>query len=107
MKDQKLINFGKKTVLFMMLIAVLSLTGCIIQPTEKTYTVTFNSNGGSTVNHQTVKSGAYATEPNCTREGYDLEGWYTKQTDGEKFDFSTHITKNITLYAHWKEKTSL
>ena len=70
---------------------------------SKWATVTFNSNGGSTVASQTVKSSATATKPtNPTRSGYTFAGWYT---DNEKFttkyDFATPVTKNITLYAKW------
>ena len=70
---------------------------------SKWATVTFNSNGGSAVASQTVKSSATATKPtNPTRSGYTFAGWYT---DNEKFttkyDFATPVTKNITLYAKW------
>ena len=75
--------------------------------TEATsYTVTFNSNGGSDVVSQTVTSGSTATEPTVpTKKStattrYTFAGWYNGDT---KFDFSTAITANITLTAHWTE----
>ena len=67
----------------------------------KTYTVTFNSNGGSKVETQKVENESKATEPTSTRDGYDLDGWYLND---KKFDFTTPITKNITLKAKWTEK---
>ena len=37
-------------------------------------TVTFNANGGSAVENQTVTSGGKATQPSTSRTGYTLEG---------------------------------
>lgn len=65
------------------------------------YTVTFNSNGGTAVEPQTVEHGGKATKPaNPTKTGYTFAGWYT-EADTE-FDFNTPITSaNPTLYARW------
>ena len=30
-----------------------------------------------------------------------FEGWYTARVGGQKYDFSTPVTSNLTLYAHW------
>ena len=69
--------------------------------TPVTYTVTFNSDGGSAVAAVTVESGQKVTEPTApTKEGYTFDGWYNGET---KFDFNTAITGNITLTAHWTE----
>ena len=71
--------------------------------TEKfdTYTVTFDVDGGSNVKTQTVESGKVAEKPtNPTKEGYTFNGWYL---DGKVFDFTTKITKNVTLTAKWEE----
>jgi uncharacterized repeat protein (TIGR02543 family) len=68
------------------------------------YTVTFNSNGGSTVQAQTVASGAKAAEPqNVTRSGYTLAGWFRDNTTFQnQWNFATDtVTENITLYAKW------
>ena len=70
-------------------------------PTEKKYTVSFNSNGGSTVLAQTIVEGKKVTKPaNPTKSGYTFVEW---QLDGRAFDFNTSITKNITLTAKWRE----
>ncbi|MCD7782596.1 MAG: InlB B-repeat-containing protein, partial [Firmicutes bacterium] len=74
--------------------------------TNTTYTVTFNSNGGSSVSSQTVKSGSTATEPTSpTRSGYTFDGWYTSSSGGSKYSFSTAVTSDLTLYAHWTANT--
>ena len=64
------------------------------------YTVTFNSNGGTAVDPQTVDHGTKATKPaNPTKTGYTFAGWYT-EADAE-FDFNTPIESATTLYAKW------
>jgi uncharacterized repeat protein (TIGR02543 family) len=67
-----------------------------------TYTVTFNSEGGSAVATETVNSGATATQPaNPTKNGSNFLGWYTDNTLKTPFNFTTLITSDITLYASW------
>ncbi len=76
------------------------------EPVEKTYSVTFNTNGGSEVEKQTIKEGEVANEPEKpTKEGFSFDGWYTDEDLTEKFDFVTVITSDITLYAGWEEKS--
>ena len=71
------------------------------EPTATKYTVTFNSDGGSSVSKQTVVSGKTATKPsNPTRSGYTFKGWYL---NGIEYDFSSKVTKNITLTAKWEK----
>lgn len=33
--------------------------------------------------------------------GYRFDGWYTAPNGGNKYDFNTPLTGNITVYAHW------
>ena len=67
-----------------------------------THTVTFSDpEGKTTTPAQTVNDGATATAPqDPTRDGYTFDGWYL---DGEKYDFSTPVTEDITLVAKWAE----
>lgn len=37
-------------------------------------------------------------------DGFTFKGWYTASEGGEAFDFSTEITEDKTVYAHWEEK---
>ena len=66
------------------------------------YDVSFDSKGGTAVDTQkNVQYGTTATKPeNPTREGYRFLGWFTE--DGKAFDFSTPITKSMTLTAKWE-----
>ena len=78
--------------------------------TEKTYTVTFNANGGNLSGNSyiTVKTGSrYGTLPTATKSGYTFDGWYTSGSGGTRITENTTVslTGNQTLYAHWTEKT--
>ncbi len=65
------------------------------------YTIDFVTNGGTPVAQQLKKKGATADYKTTTRDGYHFLGWYL---DGVLYDFSTPITRKITLYAKWEEK---
>ena len=66
-----------------------------------TYTITFNSDGGSSVKEQVVNENSKATKPtDPAKDNYSFDGWYLNNT---KYDFSKKITENITLVARWKE----
>ncbi|MBQ9815016.1 MAG: InlB B-repeat-containing protein [Lachnospiraceae bacterium] len=84
-----------------MLLAMLPVSG---QPAKaaETYTVTFNSMGGSYVPPQTVEAGGYAVKPDDPfNPGWGFYGWYTDDYMGQQFNFSWEITEDITLYAGW------
>lgn len=67
------------------------------------YTVTFNSNGGSTVSSQTITEGSKASKPsNPTKSGYTFGGW---TLNGQTYDFNTPVSGNITLVATWNAKS--
>jgi uncharacterized protein (TIGR02145 family)/uncharacterized repeat protein (TIGR02543 family) len=67
------------------------------------YTVTFNSQGGSTTPaSQKVNSNGYATQPTApSKTGYALDGWYTEAACANKWSFGTQVDKDMTLYAKW------
>ena len=73
--------------------------------TPVVYTITFNSNDGTSVESQNVNAGEKLTEPTPapTKEGFTFDGWYEDSTFSKKFDFNTPITDNMTLYAKWTE----
>lgn len=69
------------------------------------YTVTFDSQGGSAVESQSVEKGALASVPiPPTRQNYSLVGWFESADENAKkwsFD-SDKVNGNITLYAKWQ-----
>jgi len=91
---------------------------------DKTYNVTFDSQGGTSVATQKVKEGEKASKPaNPTKSGSaapseaglykdgaaaadpTFDNWYSSLSDTTPFDFNTPITASITLYAKWTESS--
>ena len=71
--------------------------------TINTYSVTFDPQGGSAVDLQTVDHGGLATEPTApTKTGYAFGGWYKESGCTNIWDFATDtVTSDVTLYAKW------
>ena len=66
------------------------------------YTVTFNSNGGSEVQGQSVFDGKKVNKPaDPTKTGNDFAGWYSNTALTSAWNFDSAVTQNITLYAKW------
>jgi len=75
-------------------------------------TVTFNSNGGSSVDAVTVNYGARVAKPSDpTMEGKMFDGWYADAELETPFKFDTPILTDTTLYAKfldvWKVTLNL
>ena len=69
----------------------------------QTYTVAFDTNGGSAVNPVTVDAGSTVTKPaDPTKSGYTFGGWYKDSTLQTPWDFANGtVTADTTLYAKW------
>ena len=66
-----------------------------------TYTVKFDTAGGSSISSKTVEENKTVAKPtNPTKSGYVFVKW---QLEGKDYNFSTKVTKNITLKAVWRE----
>ncbi|MHB1348081.1 MAG: InlB B-repeat-containing protein, partial [Candidatus Humimicrobiaceae bacterium] len=70
---------------------------------DPTYTITFNSQGGSTVLPLTnITSGSIITLPTPPiLAGHTFAGWWTSAIGGTEFTATTQVTSDTTLYAHW------
>ena len=69
---------------------------------QKTFTVTFDTKGGTIYKAVEVKPNAKVMKPlDPVMEGYTFEGWYLEATD-KSFDFSEKIVSDITITAKWK-----
>ncbi len=75
-------------------------------------TVTFNSNGGTSVSSKKVQTGSTIEKPKdpvkpakkekySRYDNYAFEGWYTDPELTKGFDFSSPVTDDVTLYAKW------
>ncbi|MFF2876518.1 InlB B-repeat-containing protein [Gottfriedia sp. NPDC057991] len=68
-----------------------------------TYTVKFNSNGGSSVTSKTAIYNATISQPKSpTRKGYAFIGWYKDAAGNVAWNFAKdRVTANTTIYAKW------
>ncbi len=69
----------------------------------KTYTITFDCQGGSEIDAKEYTADEIVTafSETTTKEGYDFDGWYNGDT---KFVFGSILTEDITLTAKWVAK---
>ncbi|WP_239301296.1 InlB B-repeat-containing protein [Paenibacillus sp. ACRRY] len=67
------------------------------------YTVSFNSNGGTAIDEQSIQYGGLAVAPaDPTNVGHTFAGWFTDSALSQAFDFdNTTVTSDLTLYAKW------
>jgi len=66
------------------------------------YTVSFQTYGGTSIANQTVAGGSKATQPAApTKAGYTFQGWYTDDAYTTAFNFDAAITGNTTAHAKW------
>ena len=95
---------NKKTKIILALTGVMGLI-CIIAAiilNNRTYTITFDTDGGNTILSQKVKKGSFISKPdNPTKTGYDFLYW---TYNGKEFDFTTKVDKDMTLKAMWEEE---
>ena len=72
---------------------------------NSTYTVSFDTDGGTEIPSQTIEEGGKVTKPaDSTKTGYTFDNWYTTDSFETIFDFeNTTITSDTTIYAHFEE----
>ncbi len=72
-------------------------------PTPKTYTVTFDAQGGTVTpaSATTGTDGKLTSLPTPTKDDNTFDGWYTAASAGDKVTVTKVYTQNTTIYAHW------
>lgn len=72
------------------------------------YTVSFNSNGGTSVSAQrNILEGDTAYRPsNPTKACSRFVGWYSNSSLTKAYNFNNGVYSNITLYAKWEDDGS-
>lgn len=69
------------------------------------YVVSFDSQGGSDVPQQDVRSGESVEEPGePVKEGFEFLGWYNNDTE---WNFSQSISGDLTLQAKWNSTSAI
>ena len=67
---------------------------------EQLVTVSFETNGGGTLESVSVAAGGTIDQPSLTRAGYTL-AWYADAAFTTRFDFTAPISESCTVYAQW------
>jgi uncharacterized repeat protein (TIGR02543 family) len=92
----------KSLIVTFTLILLISLLGCPMPWQSEMPTVSFATNGGSSIAAQSVQEGEKATRPaDPTKAGYTFDNWYEEDTFATVWNFATPITEGTTLYAKW------
>lgn len=70
----------------------------------KSYTVTWNGNGGTPSKSSSSfhYNNALGTLPTATRTGYTFKGWSTSANGSVNVSTTTKVTGNVTYYAIWQ-----
>lgn len=77
--------------------------------TDTSYKVTYNANGGkvdkefTSIRAKSEKMSHF--DVTASYDGFDFAGWYDAAKDGEEVTANTKVVSDMTLYAHWKEKS--
>lgn len=73
----------------------------IWEKVKKFYTVVFDTDGGTSIDVQTVEEGGKVNRPaDPTKDGYNFVQWNLGSTP---YDFSAAVTADITIRTIWKE----
>lgn len=69
---------------------------------DDTYTVSFETAGGTTISAYQTEARSMVTSPaDPKKEGYTFEGWYEDKECTRPASFPLDVDKNIVLYAKW------
>ena len=90
-------------LIFLLSCLFISCENPLIQQIVDAKTAAFESNGGSSVESQTLFWGQSIKRPaNPSRSGYTFDAWYgDNETFLQEWDFDAIPTGDITLYAKW------
>ena len=76
-----------------------------VPDSEKIYTITFDSDGGSDVEPVKVKANEYPLSPAAPQKvGYTFKGWYL---NNKLFSWNFGVASNITLKAKWTARKKI
>ncbi|EOH1637389.1 BspA family leucine-rich repeat surface protein [Enterococcus faecalis] len=80
-------------------------TYTIINKSEESLALTFDTVGGSEISPIETKFGGTWVAPTApTKKGYIFEGWYTDTEYTKEFDFGRVAIEPLTVYAKWAEE---
>jgi uncharacterized repeat protein (TIGR02543 family) len=76
-----------------------------VNSSPKTYTIVFDSHGGSAVPPVTGDEGAPVPKPSPdpAKDGCTFLGWFSAETGGTQYTWPHTLTANVTMHAQWQE----
>ena len=91
--------------------ASIALYAVWIDSSAVKYNLTFEFNHLGLLNERVVQQVVEGVQgirlaEDPTRYGYEFTGWFTAAEGGEEYDFSTPITADVSVYAHWQKTLS-
>lgn len=98
-------NFSKVLVSFVAMILMVALAGVVVFAAEEydPVTVSFDTDGGSTVPPQEFQRYGSPTRPeDPTKDGCRFLGWYADALCTSPFDFEASCGTSTTVYAKWE-----
>lgn len=100
-ENKKKIEFDKKTIIIIVLILIILLIVLfLIFGIKRSYTITFDTNGGTEITSIEVKNDEIVKLPEPPKkEGYKFVGWTNEE--GKVITKGTKVTDDITLKAEW------
>ena len=67
------------------------------------YTVYYETDDGTKISNSRVTRYSKLVKPeDPVKDGYVFDGWYTDEALENPYDFESKVTKNLTLYAKWR-----
>lgn len=73
---------------------------------NQSYTITFETNGGSKIDPIQIGEGFLLKKPqDPTKTDHAFVGWYTDTNLTKAYDFDDAVVGNMTLYAKWEKTT--
>lgn len=92
-KKKVLIGGGIASIIFIIILICIAMT-----PKDSKITISFDTDGGSSVETIKAKKGEKVSLPTTTKEGYTFEGWYDGSSKVRK---NPSFKRDVTLKAHW------
>ena len=102
--EKKKAKSGKKIMIIIILLLLFGVLFLMIER-NKTYTITFDTNGGSLITNIEIKNNEVIKLPdNPDKEGFKFAYWTNE--DNKIITNGTKVTKNETLKANWISEKS-
>ncbi|MDR1232308.1 MAG: InlB B-repeat-containing protein [Spirochaetaceae bacterium] len=72
------------------------------EPAPAQYTITFDSNGGSTVTAVTANGGTSVSQPaDPSKNGFIFNGWFDAASKGTVYKWPHTLSADVTMHAQW------